>query len=329
MSPAAPQRFGFVQFEFAGDLGLAEGRFLVRADRPEGQPPDRGEASAAEDRHAAIESPTGAKSPAEESSPDPGGQKVLVVEVLGAPPRGRRRRGRRAGQEAELPGELAVTRVTIVHADREFDDEAGATAWLKQVRSDADSRALAADEAIAVLNRALHAQAVAGGDPYITERAPAQAAAVRIGHGLGTELAEGNFSAAQPLDLSPGKRPRRRTEGMGGQARVAAILGGREPVEACETLLLRVRADLDAGRDRAAAIGLRAGLEALLVELDGAMQDPGHTEDMGAIRAGMPRTAELAKAAARGPLGTDARANLAEQLAFGERVLRRRRILHG
>ena len=45
------------------------------------------------------------------------------------------------------------------------------------------------------------------------------------------------------------------------------MLGGRERVDACETLLLRARADLDGGREREAALQLRVGLEALLVEL--------------------------------------------------------------
>ena len=50
------------------------------------------------------------------------------------------------------------------------------------------------------------------------------------------------------------------------------MLGGRERVDVCETLLLRARADLDAGREREAALQLRVGLEALLAELKGGLR---------------------------------------------------------
>ena len=71
------------------------------------------------------------------------------------------------------------------------------------------------------------------------------------------------------------------------------MLGGRERLDACETLLLRARADLDAGRPREAALQLRVGLEALLVELRGALDDPGHDEDMAAIERAVTRAGKL------------------------------------
>ena len=40
-----------------------------------------------------------------------------------------------------------------------------------------------------------------------------------------------------------------------------------------------------AGRSREAALQLRVGLEALLVELRGALADPGHEEDMATLEA--------------------------------------------
>ena len=88
------------------------------------------------------------------------------------------------------------------------------------------------------------------------------------------------------------------------------MLGGRERIDACETLLLRARADLDAGRDREAALQLRVGLEALLVELDGALADPGHEEDMASSRRAAARPA-------RRPTPRCAASSTAERAATG------------
>ena len=51
------------------------------------------------------------------------------------------------------------------------------------------------------------------------------------------------------------------------EERFAALLGGREQVLACEELVLRARADLDAGREREAALQARVALESLLAEM--------------------------------------------------------------
>ena len=50
--------------------------------------------------------------------------------------------------------------------------------------------------------------------------------------------------------------------------RFAALLGGREAALACEELVLRARADADAGRDREAALQARIALESLLSEME-------------------------------------------------------------
>jgi hypothetical protein len=110
---------------------------------------------------------------------------------------------------------------------------------------------------------------------------------------------------------------------------VAAILGGRERADACETLLLRARADLDAGRDREAALQLRVGLEALLVELKGALADPGHEEDMGTLGARRSEAGEAANEALAGALTPERREQVEELLKLSERILRRRRVLKG
>jgi len=107
------------------------------------------------------------------------------------------------------------------------------------------------------------------------------------------------------------------------------MLGGRESADACETLLLRARADLDAGRDREAALQLRVALEALLAELKGALADPGHEEDMATLSERRSEVGSAANAALQGELTGEQRQQVEDLIAISERVLRRRRVLRG
>jgi hypothetical protein len=285
--------FGFTQFDFAGALAVADGRYLVRDGERE---------------------------------------QVLVIETLGAPPPARRRRRRPRGAETgELPPELPVARATVVLASSEFGDERSASAWLQEASSDEDSVDQLVEQGIGELNQALHAHAVASGDPYPQTVTPARAVMVRIGYGSGAALADGAFTAAHQVDpgLGPTSRRRARDEELRPQQRLAAVLGGREQLDACETLLLRARADLDAGRTREAALQLRVGLEALLVELRGALVDQGHEEDMAALEARRHELGELANAALHGDLDAEQLQDATELLGLAERVLRRRRVLGG
>jgi hypothetical protein len=270
--------FGFVQFDFAGKLPLADGRYLA-------------------------------------GSPGSGEETVLVLQQLGAPAFGerRRRRGRSTPAEPE-PAPLSLTRATAIRAASPFEERAQAVRWLDESSEDEDAVETLTDEATAILNRALHAQAVAAADPHARQLSPEQAERVLVGYGSGEETAQGRFTDARQVDLGPGtaSRRRRREEQLRPQERVAAILRGREQLDACETLLLRARADLDAGRVREAALQLRVGLEALLSELDGAVDDPDHEKDMATLREH--------QAAEQG-------AEIAETLGICERVLRRRRVL--
>ena len=75
---------------------------------------------------------------------------------------------------------------------------------------------------------------------------------------------------------------RRRAELLRPQERVAEVLGGRGRVPACELLLIRARADLDAARTREAALQLRVGLEALLAERE-ALAAPDQDKDFAAL----------------------------------------------
>jgi hypothetical protein len=107
---------------------------------------------------------------------------------------------------------------------------------------------------------------------------------------------------------------------------MAAVLAGREPIDACETLLLRARADLDQGRPREAALQLRVGLEALLAELPaGAGSD--QAEDLAALGERLESTADAARAALSGELSVERADEVSETLGICERVLRRRQIL--
>jgi hypothetical protein len=295
--------FGFVQFDFAGRLALADGRYLAGS----GEGAEEGDA--------------------------PAGDWVLALETVGTDPlsgRRRRRRARPAAAEPE-PGAIALTRVTAIRASSPFSSPAEAARWLDEACEADDTVEVLAEEAVAPLNRALHAHAVAAADPRGRELAPEQAERVLIGYGSGEETAEGRFTDARQVDLAPqaSSRRRRREEELRPQERVAGVLRGREALDACETLLLRARADLDAGREREAALQLRVGLEALLVELDGAIDDPGHAKDMAALRERQKETAIIARAAINGELTSEQRGQVEELLAISERVLRRRRVLRG
>lgn len=111
------------------------------------------------------------------------------------------------------------------------------------------------------------------------------------------------------------------------QERVAALLRGRERADACETLLLRARADLDAGRRREATLQLRVGLEALLVELPGALDDADHTRDVGILEKRLPTVKAAGEGALKGDLEPEAETSVRETLELAERILRRRRLL--
>lgn len=284
-----------MQFEFAGALVVAPGRYLTR---------DRGEEAL---------------------------QSVLVVEVLGAPPPpGRRRQRPREAESGAEPPSLPLTRVTAIRAFEPFDSDGEAAGWLdRAVATDEDVEALVS-EGVGLLNRALHAQATASADPYGQEVEAAQALLVRVGVGSGDEVAAGRFGLAREVDIRSGtSRRRQREEELRPQERVAAVLGGRERIDACETLMLRARADLDGGRLREAALQLRVALEALLVELAGALADPGHEEDMAELEARRQQADEAANAALRGDLDAARETQVRELTTLAERVLRRRRVLRG
>jgi hypothetical protein len=283
--------FGFAQFEFPGTLAVADGRYVAR---------------------------------------DGGSERVLVLETLGAPPPPRRRRRRsREADPGAAPASLPLSRATTVRASEPFATKEDAAAWLAQASGDEGAVDELVAEGIGLLNRALHAHAIASGDPHVQALTPRLAIAVRLGYGSGEEVADGEFSAAREVDTQSGAATKRqqRAEELRPQERLAAVLGGREHLDACETLVLRARADLDAGRNREATLQLRVGLEALLTELRGALSDPGHDEDMGTLQARRGDVGDLANAALEGDLNPSQLESLQNIQAICERILRRRRVL--
>lgn len=258
-------------------------------------------------------------------------ESVLVLQRLGVPASRGRRRRRSSAADPE-PAPLVLSRATAIRAFAPFAGEEEAARWLDEACEAEDTVDVLAEEALTLLNRALHAQAVAAANPRTRmELSAKEAERVLIGYGSGEETADGRFSEARQVDvgLHHGSRRRQREDDLRPQERVAAILRGRERLDASETLLLRARTDLDAGRDREAALQLRVGLEALLVELKGALADPGHDRDMGALQARRSEVGDAANAALQGELSEDQRLRVEELLETCERVLRRRRVLRG
>jgi hypothetical protein len=227
------QSFRFTQFEFGFLLGPPDGRFLVRGG-PDGTP-----------------------------------QSVIALKTLGAPER-RLLGSKRARKVAEAEVEpVPTSRVTMIAAEP-FASTLEAEAWLGALKRDRDALLEEARLGAAELNRMLRAHRAAAADPWVAvEVSPAHALVTRVGYGVGDLVAEGRFDDALELPrteagaLSRG----RRGDVIGPGERLAAILSGRDQLLACEELVLRARADVDAHRPREAALQARIALEAVLAEL--------------------------------------------------------------
>jgi hypothetical protein len=285
-----------VQFELAGALPLADGRYLARSADAEEQ------------------------------------ESVLVLQQVGAPQAsGRRRRRSREVKPETEPRPLTLTRATAIRAFAPFEDPGEAARWLDEACEAEDTVDVLVAEGLALLNRALHAQAVASANPYSKAELEAESMErVLIGFGSGEEVAGSRFTEAREIGPRPrNSRRRRREEELQPQERVGAVLRGRERFDVCETLLLRARADLDAGRTREASLQLRVGLEALLVELKDALTDPDHEKDMATLSARKSEAGAAANAALQDDLDQQQLSQVEELLQLSERVLRRRRILRG
>jgi hypothetical protein len=220
---------------------------------------------------------------------------VLVFATLEAAQR-RGLAGRRRARDAEpgpQPAAVATGRATVIDVGEPLD-EPRARAWL----SDAGEDELRAG--LAVLNRALHAFRVVTADPYLQPVGRAQTIVARVGFGAGEEVADGLWSEAKELTMAEGRR--RRSRILAPQARLAAVLGARQPTLACEELALRTRLDLDHGRPREAALQLMVALDAALAELAADAHAGELAERLSELRAQREPVAAAAQAALSGPL---------------------------
>jgi hypothetical protein len=220
--------FAFIQLEFGFLLGPPDGRYLVRATA--------------------------------------GGPNlaVLVLRTLAAPERRRLRARRPRPVESSAPEPVPTTRATVVRPEP-FPSPREAAAWLSSLRRDDTALAAELDSGLRVVNRALAAQRAAAADPYAGDVSADRALVARVGYGSGDAVAEGRFVEAVELPARLARGPRRSMEAR--DERFAALLGGRGERLVGEELVLRARADLNAGRQREAALEAQIALEALSVEL--------------------------------------------------------------
>ena len=289
MSPSGAASFRFVQIDVPGRIGIDDGRYLLRAS-------------------------------AEEN-----GESVVVVQTLAAQAAGRARRRRRRPRPADpenAPTEVPVTRLTVIPAHEVSPEEAERE--LDSLGGDPDAAEQAVLAGLRQANRLMRAHRIATQDPYGHEIARSTVLGVRVGFGTGSELADGAWTHA--LDVPAPERRRRRTDALRPQERLAELLAGREDIDACETLLLRARADVDQGRMREAALQLAAGLDALLAELPD-HGGPGQEDDLASLRERRDSIQRAATDAIRGEPSPAQVEELAGALAICERILRRRQAL--
>jgi hypothetical protein len=214
---------------------------------------------------------------------------------------------------------VATTRATIIDVEAPLEGPERAAAWLKG----AGEAELA--DGVAVLNRALHAYRIATADPRARGVRRHDALVARIGYGDGEQVADGLWTDAREL-IDPGPR-RRRLRVPAAQARLAALLTGRQIAPACEELALRARLDLDEGRDREAALQARIALDAALAELPSDPAGPALQERLDELRAlheGV--VAAAGRALDGGPLTADDREAVVFALGRLEAALRARAV---
>ena len=243
---------------------------------------------------------------------------MLVLVTLGAPQRrllDRRRKRREAAPEPD-PTPVATARATVIDVGAPLEALDQARAWLTGAGEDYLAGGLA------VLNRALHAFRLVTANPFVNAIAREQALVARVGYGAGEQVADGLWADALELELAAPRQ--RRIRALHPQARLAAVLGGRERALAAQELTLRARLDLDAGREREAALQLLVALDAALAELAVDATAPALAErlaELGDFRDALARAAQTALA---GPLGPADLETVSATLGRVEAALRAR-----
>jgi hypothetical protein len=247
---------------------------------------------------------------------------VLVVATLGAPKRSwlqRRQRKRKAPPEP-APAPVATGRATVIDVAEPFGEEDEARRWLRGV-GEAEL-----EEGIAVLNRALHSFRLVSANPYTHPVDRRQALVARLGFGDGEQVAEGLWSDARELVSHGQREPRAKV--LQPQARLAAVLGGRERALVCEELVLRARLDLDLGRDREAALQVLVGLDAALAELQSDPAADSVSERLQELRGRRDAIRHAAQSALAGPLSASEREAVEQTLQRIEATLRARAVVN-
>jgi len=189
---------------------------------------------------------------------------------------------------------VTTGRATVIDVGEPLPDLDHARGWLAGAGEDE------LEAGIAVLNRALHAFRVVTADPYARAVSRRQALVARIGFGAGEQVADGLWTDARELLAGQARTPRAKV--LQPQARLAAVLGGREQALVCEELTLRARLDLDAGREREAALQLLIALDAALAELAIDPNAPVLRDRLSELRDQRDVVALAAQAALSGPL---------------------------
>ena len=274
-------RFPIVQLEFTNALGPPAGRYTVRGDRPSG------------------------------NGAAPGGADVLVIQVEGAPPTRRRllRSRVRAVKPGATPAEVPIVVATLVKGTSALAGRAEGDALLAELHDGGDRAEQWVAEGLAVVNRAITAYRLCAGDPHAVGVTRQDARTVRVGYGTGELVFHGSWE--QAIEVPPPRAPKvKREVSLLPQQGVAAVLSAGAPLLEAEELILRAGLDLEQGRERAAAVGLRAGLDLLRAELRDQDLSPGARRRLEEAEAGAGELAELASRATDGGFAPGDRARL-------------------
>lgn len=282
--------FRFVQWELAGLLGPRDGRYVVRPR--------------------AVEGP----------------EHVLVIASCGGTVR--RVRGRRPRGLASVSAspEVPLTRATVIEA-RPSPSRTEADAWLAQAAGREAGPTVNA--ALDVLNRAIHGHRVAAADPYIAEVARDRPLVTRVGFGTGEQVADGRWELARELAPVPAALRERREATLQPQERLAALLGGRDAVLACEELALRGRLDFDCGRGREGTLQSHLALESARLELAAWRQISGMDDRLADLEGRRASVAAAAGAALAGGIDDETRTTALAALERVEAALRARSAASG
>jgi hypothetical protein len=208
----------------------------------------------------------------------------------------------------------------VIEVGAAFADEMEGRAWLSEAGEPEFAGGLS------VLNRALHAFRLVTADPFITAVGRHQALVARIGFGAGEQVADGLWTDAVELTEKRGRQ--RRATVLHPQARLAAVLNGRETALASEELALRARLDLDHGRYREAALQVLVALDAAIAEMAMDPTADALAERLDELRGRREQTTANAQEALAGPLSDEAVEQMTFTLKRIEAIFRARAVVN-